>query len=214
MTQTIIFTTILLTGLGCGLGCGSISTPFLVTRMIGENKSTRACIQVVALFVAGKIIMLALLGLLSAFLGGTVLSAVQTLYPNVTKWVFRVLIICFAAYIIYNTLRSHDCSHCKGCGSDKKERLLTLSYPLAGAVYAAIPCAPLVLALTYAAAMKPAIAVLLLVCFGLANSLFPILLYAPITGAVMTKMRAEIPQFMKYIQLVAGGVLLVLAVFV
>lgn len=214
MTLTMIFSSVLLTGIGCGIGCGSISTPFLLSRMVGEQLDSKNCIRVSLLFLMGKTAMLALLGLLSALIGGTVLTCVQSIYPNVTKWIFRLLLICTAALLLFRTLRKPECGHCKSCAADKSSRLLTLSYPLTGAIYAAIPCTPLVLALTYAATMKPVMAVLLLVGFGLVNSAIPVLLYAPLTGVIVKKIREEIPQLMKYVQFAAVVALLALCVVI
>lgn len=210
MTLTVIFSSVLLTGLGCSVGCGSISTPFLLSRMVGENRDPKSCIRVSLLFLLGKMGMLAFLGILSALIGGTVLTCLQSFYPSITKWIFRILVVCTAVLLLFGIVRKPGCEHCKSCAVNRTSCFLTLSYPLAGAVYAAIPCAPLVLALTYAATMKPVMAIFLLMGFGLANSVVPVLLYAPLTGMIIKRMRAEAPDFMKYVQLAAIMVLLIL----
>ncbi len=115
-----------------------------------------------------------------------------------------------AGLLLFRAVRKPSCGHCKSCKADRSTKLLTLSYPLTGAVYAAIPCAPLVLDLIYAATVKPTIAVLLLGGFGLANSAIPVLLYAPLTGIVVKKMRKDAPNLMKYLQYVAVVILLIL----
>lgn len=214
MTQAMIFVTVLLTGVGCGIGYGSISTPFLITRMVGEQRGAKECIQASGLFLIGKLCMLSALGLLSALLGGVVLTSIQSLYPNVTKWMFRALLFCTAALLLYHTLHKPSCGQCQSCKTNLAGKLLTASYPLAGAVYAAIPCAPLVLALGCAASMKPVAATALLVGFGLANSLVPLLLYAPLTGAVVKRLREQAPGLMKWIRCAAAVVLLALTLVV
>lgn len=208
MTGAMIYLTVLMTGLGCGLGCGSVSTPFLVARMVGEQRSKKECVQAALLFLLGKLVMLALLGFLSSLVGKRILDSLQALYPGVTKWIFRGVLAAAAGMIFYHTLQKKDCGHCKSCGHTWNRRLMTASYPVAGAVYAAIPCAPLVYALTNAAAMMPFNAVLLLLCFGIANSVIPVLLYAPFTGVIVKKIWEEVPQFMKKIQLAAAIILL------
>lgn len=214
MTLTMIFSSVLLTGIGCGIGCGSLSTPILISRMIGEKRGPKSCIRVSLLFLLGKIVMLAFLGVLSALIGGTVLAFIQSAYPSITKWLFRLLLVSTALLLFSYLFRKPGCGHCKGCAADGTGRLITMSYPLTGAVYAAVPCAPLVLALTHAAAMKPVMAVLLLVGFGLANSVVPIFLYAPLTGVIVNKMREEIPNLLKYVQFAAVVVLLILCFMV
>ena len=210
MTPAMIFSTVLLTGAGCGVGCGSISTPFLIARMVGEQRGTKECVQASGLFLIGKLCMLSVLGLLSAFLGGTVLAGLQSFYPNITKWVFRALLACTAGLLLYHTLHKPSCGQCRSCKTNLTGKLLTVSYPLAGAVYAAIPCAPLVLALGYAASMKPAAAAVLLAGFGLANSAVPLLLYAPLTGAVIKRLREQAPGMFKWLRCAAAIVLLAL----
>lgn len=158
--------------------------------------------------------MLAFLGASSALIGSAVLACIQSVYPGITKWIFRVLLVCTAVLLFYYTIRNPGCGHCKSCAADRAGRLLTLSYPLTGAVYAAVPCAPLVLALTYAAAMEPVMAVLLLVGFGVANSVVPVFLYAPLTGVIVNKMREEIPDLLKYVQFAAVVVLVILCFMV
>lgn len=210
MTQAMIFSTVLLTGIGCGVGCGSISTPFLISRMVGEQRGAKECVQASGLFLIGKLCMLSVLGLLSSLLGGVILTNIQSLYPNVTKWIFRALLACTAALLLYHTLHRPSCGQCRSCRTDLAGKLLTVSYPLAGAVYAAIPCAPLVLALGYAASMRPAAAVALLTGFGLANSAIPLLLYAPLTGAVVKRLMDQAPGLTKYLRCGAAIVLLIL----
>lgn len=150
------------------------------------------------------------LGILSALIGGAVLTCLQSIYPNITKTLFRILLVCTAALLFFYIFRKPGCEHCKSCATNRYDRLITLSYPLTGAVYAAIPCAPLVLALTYAATMKPVMAVLLLVGFGVANSVVPVFLYAPLTGVIVKKIRSEAPNLIKYVQFAAIIVLLIL----
>ena len=127
---------------------------------------------------------------------------------------FRALLFCTAALLLYHTLHKPSCGQCQSCKTNLAGKLLTASYPLAGAVYAAIPCAPLVLALGYAASMKPVAAAALLVGFGLANSLVPLLLYAPLTGAVVKRLREQAPGLMKWIRCAAAVVLLALTLVV
>ncbi len=177
-------------------------------------KCIEACPEPDALMftMLGKLCTLAILGGLSAWLGSTVLTKVQDIYPNVTKWVFRALLAGTGSLILFRLLHKPSCEHCKSCKTDRTGKILSVSYPLAGAVYAAIPCAPLVLALGYAATMAPIPAIMLMVGFGIANSFVPMLLYASLTGVVIRKLKEEAPGIIKYIQYAAVAVLLILAI--
>ena len=68
----------------------------------------------------------------------------------------------------------------------------------------------MVLALGYAASMKPVAAVALLTGFGLANSAVPLLLYVPLTGAVVKRLKEQAPGLVKYLRCGAAIVLLAL----
>lgn len=81
-----------------------------------------------------------------------------------------------AGLLLFRAVRKPSCGHCKSCKADRSTKLLTLSYPLTGAVYAAIP----------------------------------VLLYAPLIGIVVKKMRKDAPNLMKYLQYVAVVILLIL----
>lgn len=111
MTQAMIFSTVLLTGAGCGVGCGSISTPFLISRMVGEQRGTKECMQASGLFLIGKLCMLSVLGLLSS-LGrrGTRKRSIalsqcnQMDFPRLAGLYGRAAAVSYASSVILRTM--------------------------------------------------------------------------------------------------------------
>lgn len=216
MSVMMIFATVMMTGLGCGLGCGSLSTPLLVGKMLGEARTKKGCMIATGIFSLGKILMYMLLGVLAAVFGGIIIESVQEMLPNVTQNVFRIVSVLFGGMIIKNAFKKNKCSSCKQCGSTSAffSRFKDPSYFVIGLIYAVIPCSPLIIALTYAAGMSPALAALLMLCFGVVNSIFSVIIYAPIVGVIISKMQEEIPEYYRWIQVLSAIMLIGMAIFI
>lgn len=216
MSVIMIFCTVMITGLGCGLGCGSLSTPMLIGRMIGEARTTKECIIATGIFSLGKILMYMILGFFSALFGNMILENVQKVYPSITQNVFRLMSIVFGTLILINTLKKKKCSSCRTYKTNNLllSRFKDSSYLMIGLIYAVIPCSPLFIALTYATGLDPVIAVLLMLCFGIVNSIFSVAIYAPIVGTIIGKMKVEIPQYFKYIQVFSAIILIGMAILI
>ncbi len=216
MSVTMIFATVMMTGLGCGVGCGSLSTPLLVGKMLGEARSKKGCMIATGVFSMGKILMYMLLGILAARFGSIVIESIEKILPNITQNVFRIISVFFGLVIIKNAFKKNQCGSCKQCG--RSNRLLSKfknsSYFVIGLIYAVIPCSPLIIALTYAAGMNPVLAGLLMLCFGVVNSIFSVVIYAPMVGTIIGKMQEEIPQYYKWIQCFAALMFIWMAVFI
>lgn len=210
------FLTVIAMGLSCGIGCGSISTPFIITRVLGEEKNTKQSFKAVLFFTFGKILMLGFLGFSTSLLGIAVLNILMEALPFDVQYLFNILCFLFGCSIIYNAFKNKTCFSCNNCNADKKNEIIKKlssynSYLLSGAIYAFIPCVPLTASLAYSATISPFWGALLLVCFGFANSISSLLVYAPVTGWAVSKMKKEIPQFMKGIKVIAGGLLIVIS---
>lgn len=216
MSVAMIFTTVMMTGLGCGVGCGSLSTPLLVGKMLAEARSKKGCIIAVGLFSLGKILMYILLGILAALFGSIVIESMEAILPNITQNIFRILSVFFGLVIIRNAFKKNKCDSCTKCGSNNRflSKFKDSSYFVIGLIYAVIPCSPLVIALTYASGMSPILASLLLLCFGVVNSIFSVVIYAPIVGTIIGKMQEEIPQYYKWIQVFAALMFMWMALFI
>ncbi|CDM70296.1 putative membrane protein [Clostridium bornimense] len=213
MTNIMIFSTVIMTGFGCGIGCGSISTPLLIGKMIGEGRNKRECIKAVSIFTLGKISIYIILGLLVSVFGGFIIEYFGQKFPSIISNVFRVISIIFAFIIILNIVKHKQCSCCKSCkaNSSKFERLNKMSYFIIGLIYGLIPCSPLIISLTYAATLDIFLAMALMLCFGVANSIFSVIIYAPLIGQIVIKIKEEIPQYYKIVQLLSAGIILLMA---
>lgn len=100
-----------------------------------------------------------------------------------------------------------DVSTDAGAGASGK---ISKSYFLAGLLYATIPCGPLLTCLTYASTMNFMVAMLLLGLFGIVNSIIPVFLFATLVGMANSEFASQSANFLKYIRL-SGGIILVLA---
>lgn len=201
-------------GLGCGVGCGSIATPFIITKLLGDQKDTKQSFFAYINFALGKIMTLIILGIVTSLIGSEIISILSHKLPFDLSIFFRIACIVFGLSIIYKTIKKSGKCHskCKGCNEDIKKASFwyTPSYFLSGALYALTPCPPLTFVLVYAATINPMAAALILAIFGLANSITPLLIYAPITGFIVIKMKQEICKFTTPIQVLAGIMLVVL----
>lgn len=212
MTTSMIFLSIITLGLSCGLGCGSVTTPFLLGKLLGEGKDTKESMKAVGLFSVGKILVLSLLGMFAALLGIVVLDTIESIYPTSIVWITRVMTFLFGLVIIVSVFRKTNCGNCRNCTSKKIKIFDHTSYFVAGILYAIIPCTPLMTALTYANTMTPILGFLLLLTFGITNSIIPVLIYSPIIGTVNFKVLTDIYKFSKGLKLF-GGLLLMGLVF-
>ncbi|MGN0143623.1 MAG: sulfite exporter TauE/SafE family protein [Clostridium sp.] len=216
MSISMIFFTVIIMGFGCGIGCGSVSTPILAGKMIGEARTTKQCMTATGIFSFGKILMYMILGLLSAIFGSIVGEHLQTVYPRIITYTFKIVNIIFGIIIVVSALKKNKCSSCNSCRSNNSliKNYKDYSYFLIGIIYAVTPCSPLIIVLTYAAGMSIAQSLLLMLCFGIANSIFSVIIYAPIIGTIITSMKKEIYQYYKWIQVFAGAVLIGTSIFI
>ena len=53
-----------------------------------------------------------------------------------------------------------------------------------------------------------------MLCFGIVNSIFSVAIYAPIVGTIIGKMKVEIPQYFKYIQVFSAIILIGMAILI
>ncbi len=220
MTTLTIFFTVAVMGLACSFGCSTVTTPFILGSLLGEGKDMRAGRKAIAIFSLGKILSLAVMGLLASIFGSTVLAYIESIYPNSTIWIVKALTFAFGLWIIYTVFKKSPCSNCSSCSSSATQnssltpltpsKFHTGFYFATGALYSTIPCAPLVTTLAYASTMSPPVAVLLLTAFGIVNSIVPVLGLASIVGLANTEFKRDAPNYLKYIK-IAGGVILMLA---
>lgn len=233
MTTTAIFATVLFMGLTCSMGCGTVSTPFLLGSLLGDGGSIEESRRAIMLFSIGKVVSLMIMGLLTAVFGNIVLTYVEQLYPDATIWIIRIATFVFGGRIIYLTTKYEilpqktegttsctSCSGCSkaksGCGSAENTDIASKtpkSYFIAGLLYATIPCGPLLTTLTYASTMNLLVAMTLLGLFGIVNSIIPVFFFASLVGMANTEFTKNSQQFLKYIKLSGGLILIYASIF-
>lgn len=239
MTTLTIFSTMLLLGFTCSLGCGTVATPFVLGSLLGEGKDIHESRRAILIFSLGKVVTLTVLGFLASVFGSVVLSAVESVYPNATIYLVRLVTAVLGIRIVWSAIQTwrkpktaeavtSPCGGCPsnsgcpskgGCGgvAPRKEDAQKLahrgSFFLAGVLMASIPCGPLLMALTYASTMHVVTGTLLLTSFAIVNSIFPVVFYASLVGLANREFNRDAPSLVQYIK-PAGGVLLIYAAMV
>ncbi len=209
----MIFSAVAVMGFGCSFGCGTITTPFILGSLLGEGNSIHNSRKSMVLFSLGKVVALAVMGLLASLLGATLLSSLEEIYPQSTAWLMRGVTLLFGAWLLYAVFFQKSCKDtgCGACSSHISPTRIPLRkgfYMGAGALYATIPCVPLLTTLGYASALPPALAMLLLAVFGVVNSIVPTLGYASLVGLANAEFAQKTPLFVKYIRAIGGCVLI------
>lgn len=241
MTTPVIFGSVIFMGLTCSMGCGTVTTPFMLGSLLGDGGSISESRKAITLFSIGKVVSLVLMGILSSIFGSIILTYVENLYPQTTIWIIRIATFLFGFKILYSTIKfdfipqkqddnTSPCSSCGGCSKSKKmcsssEDVVNTdefnfdlsktskSYFLAGLLYATIPCGPLLTCLTYASTMNLILAILLLGLFGIVNSIIPVFFYASLVGVANTEFTKSSSEFLKYIKLSGGLILIYASIF-
>ncbi len=216
-----IFLNVSIMGFTCSAGCSSATTPFILGSLLGEGRDIKESRKAIIFFSLGKIVAYSIFGLLSAIFGSVILSFIEESYPNITIWIVRVITALFGAWIIYQAInglvsKKESCSSCSTCptkcSSNKRPKLTEYKqfwvYIGVGALYAAIPCAPLVTSLTFASTMTPVVGMLLLTVFSVVNSILPVIIYATLVGIANKEFNKITPKMLNYIKIVGGVILL------
>ena len=189
------------TGLTCGVSCGACGNPmvnvFLAGYLFTHTGQLRKSILTFLAFHLGKAIsVMGMCALISA-LGSAIVDDSGNLFGiPLQKCVYAAMLV-FMLVLIVRWFRVETCSgHCRHAASDRF--LPMLAY---GILSGLSPCASLVVVLGYASALTAMEAVLVGLCFSLANSLIPLLLLVALTGLLSKEMYKEIPTKIKYFQL-------------
>ncbi len=234
MTIPMIFGTMMLTGLMCSMGCGTVTTPYILGSLLGGGYDVQQSRQALLVFSFGKIAALAVLGLLASLFGTFILTQIESLYPSFTIWLVRGLTLFLGIQLIYTTLLSEffkkketlahvsgevsscasscssSCSSASSCGKMSSKIKVPKSFFLTGALYALIPCGPLIANITYASTMSPFVAILFFALFGVVNSIIPVVFLATLVGMANSEFLKNSQSMLKYIKII-GGIILVLA---
>ncbi len=219
MSTLMIFSAVAVMGFGCSFGCGTITTPFILGSLLGEGTSIHASRKSIALFSLGKVLALASMGLVASLVGTTLLSSVETIYPQSTVWILRAVTVVFGLWLLYSAFFQKSCNNTAACTSCRSQTSLPHTnvrksfYFGVGALYATIPCVPLISALGYACTLSPILAILLMAVFGVVNSIVPVLGYASLVGLANAEFAQKAPMYIKYIRGAGGCILIAAAIF-
>lgn len=189
------------TGLTCGVSCGACGNPmvnvFLAGYLFTHTGQLRKSMLTFLGFHLGKAISVMGMCALISGLGSAIVDDSGNLFGiPLQKCVYAAMLV-FMLVLILRWFRAEKCSgSCRHAASDRF--LPMLAY---GILSGLSPCASLAVVLGYASALTAMEAVLVGLCFSLANSLIPLLLLVALTGLLSRAMYKEIPTKIKYFQL-------------
>lgn len=193
------------TGLTCGLSCGACGNPmvnvFLASYLFTHTGKIKKSLFSFLGFHIGKAVSVMTMCLLISLLGSSIVDEKGNVFGVNLKHLVYIAMLVFIAILIIQWFRHEKQSCCREC-SKNKVRSDKFCHMLAyGIISGLSPCASLVVILGYASALATIEAMLVGLCFSLANSLIPLLLLVFLTGVLSKEMFKEIPAKIKYFQL-------------
>jgi len=207
-------------GLGCGVACGGacgnpMTKLFLGAYLFTHSGKVKRSIAAFLAFYGGKITAVVLLCVIAALLGSRIIDDAGMLFGVDLLFAVQVFIFVFALVLIGRWIYLHVIksdktketppveAHCGGCNSgvhlNKPNRKLPLT--ICGFISGISPCAPLILAVGYAATLSVLDAIIVGIVFSVASSILPFLLIVVLTGALSGAMFKELPAKIRYFQL-------------
>lgn len=196
------------TGLTCGLSCGACGNPmvnvFLATYLFTHTGRLKRSIISFIGFHLGKAATVTGLCVLISIFGGQIVDDKGNIFGiNLQSMVYIAMFLFMLAMIIrwFRDNKKPTEHSCEGsCTHAKSDRFSHMF--VYGLISGMSPCASLLVVLGYASALSTADAILVGLCFSLANSVIPLVLLVVLTGLLSKEMYREIPTKIKYFQLV------------
>ncbi|MCL2238771.1 MAG: hypothetical protein FWC07_02325 [Defluviitaleaceae bacterium] len=199
-------------GLGCGVACGGacgnpMTKLFLGAYLFTHSGKVKRSVAAFIAFYAGKITAVVLLCVIAALLGTRIIDENGMLFGVNLLFSVQIFIFVFALVLIGRWIYLHvikpaeaPCGDCNGNAHRGKPKW---RFPLVicGFISGISPCAPLILAVGYAATLSVLDAVVVGVVFSVASSVLPLLLIVVLTGALSGAMFKELPAKIRYFQL-------------
>lgn len=197
------------TGLTCGFSCGACGNPmvnvFLSSYLFTHSGKLKQSVLSFLGFHIGKALSVMAMCTLFATLGSRAIDQQGNLFGlNLKKIVYAaMLLFCFYLIVRWAMDRKQQChKNCKQDCRHQNVRTDSIRHMLIyGVISGLSPCASLVIVLGYASTLGVLEAVLVGLCFSLANSLIPLLVLVVFTGVLSQEMFLEIPAKIKYLQL-------------
>jgi|LGOV01.1.fsa_nt_gb sulfite exporter TauE/SafE len=204
-------------GLSCGAGCGSVSTPFLTAYVLGKGKTLKSSLLTTLIFSLGKIIVMAILGGLTALIGTELISKDITVFGVELVNLFSYMTLLIGVYLVYRSIKKKSCQSCssssKGINLETtkdshslKEIILLFT---AGVLYGITPCVPLITMLSMSVSLSILNASLLLAFFGLVTCVTPSIIQNLLAGFLSSNIQMNLKKHYKYITGLAGVILIV-----
>lgn len=195
------------TGLTCGLSCGACGNPvvnvFLASYLFTHAGRIWQSVKAFLGFHLGKTVSVMILCGVFALLGGSAAEEMDTLFGIRLQTAVYAAMLLFVAGLIVQWIRkpgnTQTCSG--GCSGKAPQSGRFVHMFCCGLISGLSPCASLLLLLGYAVSLTAAQAVLVGMCFSLANSIIPLLLLVLLTGLLSREMFQEIPGKVRYFQL-------------
>ena len=216
-------------GVACGGACGNPMTKmFLGAYLFTHSGKLKRSIVAFIAFYAGKIMAVVSLCVIAALLGNRIIDEHGMLFGINLLFVVQLLIFLLALVLIgrwiyryvikgnkakETPLAKAPCGDCNSggneCASNDSTHISThISKPkrrlpllICGFISGISPCAPLILAVGYAATLSVLDAVIVGVVFSVASSILPLLLIVVLTGLLSGAMFKELPTKIRYFQL-------------
>lgn len=204
-------------GISCSAGCGSVSTPFLSAFILGKGKNIKSSFLSTLIFSLGKIIVMAILGGSSAYLGSEAISSGMNILGFDITNIFNIITFFIGLFLVITSINKHKCSTCNskdthnGIIVEKDEAITRNEYIMlftAGIAYGITPCVPLITMLASAASLSIFNGVLLLSFFGFVTCITPSIMQNLFAGFVAPKVKENLKANFKFISALAGSILM------
>ena len=194
--------TTMTTGLTCGTTCGACSNPlinvFLSTYLFTHTGKLKNCLLAFCTFYIGKTISIVLLCIMASFLGSNIVDENEKIFGiNFDIIVLIAMFLLMIYYIIvwYKKYNSKACN--RSCKKTDEKRPMLIS----GFISGLSPCAPLILAITYASINSLFSAIIIGVAFSFSNLILPMIILVILTGVLSKEMFKELGTKVKYFEL-------------
>ncbi|MBQ9767334.1 MAG: sulfite exporter TauE/SafE family protein [Lachnospiraceae bacterium] len=198
------------TGLTCGLTCGVCGNPmvnvFLAGYLFTHGNQVKKSLVAFAGYHTGKAMTVSVLCMLISWFGGHIVNEQGEIFGINLQRIVNIVMLLFVSALIFRWFsdQSHkqETKQCSGrCQKHKEGNSSFGAMLLYGAISGLSPCTSLLLVLSYATVLNTGEAILVGMCFSLANSLIPLLLLTVLTGLLSEQMHKEIPGKIRYLQL-------------
>lgn len=210
-------TTAVSIGLGCGACCSPVISVFLSSYVVSHGNGVRTGILSFASFFFGKILSMAALCTIAAAISRQFIGADGYVGPVNLRLYAQLMmsgigLVMAIRWILAQRKQRNTCDGCHSCGKTQIKDGIWPTF-LAGVVFGLTPCAPLLMMIGYTFTLPIVLAGVTGGVFGLASAASPVLLLVIISGALSKKMAQEIPQSLKWFQLLSYLLLMLMPFF-